>query len=87
MGWRRLVGAFHVLRSEAYVTFALAYILMFGYAFSAIANFGILTRERVQVLPFLFVPLSLTKWHRPRREASWHDRSKPRLSGADLRRP
>ena len=29
---------------------------MFGYAFSAIANFGILTRERVQVLPFLFVP-------------------------------
>jgi hypothetical protein len=66
VGWRRLLGAFHRLRSEAYATFALAYIAMFAYAFSAIANFGILARERVQVLPFLFVLLSLPKWHRRR---------------------
>ena len=73
-GWRRLVGALR-LRSEAYVTFSLAYLAMFGYAFSAIANFGILTRERVQVLPFLFVPLCLPKWYRQRRagprDARW----------------
>ena len=64
VGWRRFLGAFHRLRSEAYVTFNLAYLAMFAYAFSAIANFGILARERVQVLPFLFVPLSLPKWQR-----------------------
>ena len=64
LGWRRLVGAFRRLRSEAYVTFTLAYVAMFGYAFAAISNFGILTRERVQVLPFLFVPLSVHKWYR-----------------------
>ena len=63
-GWRRMVGALTRLRSEAYVTFCLAYLAMFAYVFSAIANFGILTRERVQVLPFLFVLLCLPKWHR-----------------------
>ena len=68
VGWRRLVGAFKVLRSEPYVTFAIAYLLMFGYAFSAIGNFGILTRERVQALPFLFVPLSMDKWYPAARE-------------------
>ena len=61
---------------------------MFAYAFSAIANFGILTRERVQVLPFLFVPLSLPKWHRRRPATpSWNDRSKPRLSVPTYRKP
>ena len=68
VGWRRLVGAFKVLRSEPYVMFAVAYLLMFGYAFSAISNFGILTRERIQVLPFLFVPLSMPKWYKPARQ-------------------
>ena len=64
-GWRRFLGALHIWRTEAYVTFALVYLAAFGYAFSAIANFGILTRERVQALPYLFVPLSLPKWRRP----------------------
>ncbi len=64
VGWRRIVGAFTRLRSEAYTTFALSYLAMFAYAFSAISNFGILARERVQVLPFLFVPLCLPKWYR-----------------------
>jgi hypothetical protein len=73
VGWRRIVGAFTRLRSEAYITFALAYLAMFAYAFSAIANFGILTRERVQVLPFLFVPLCLPKWHRAPADDGGHD--------------
>jgi hypothetical protein len=68
IGWRRLLGAFHILRKEAYVTFALVYLAAFGYAFSAIANFGILTRERVQALPYLFVPLSLVKWRKKPRD-------------------
>ncbi len=82
VGWRRLLGAFHRLRSEAYITFALAYIAMFSYAFSAIANFGILARERVQVLPFLFVPLSVPRWHR---QGDQEERSDPGRGAAPER--
>ena len=86
VGWRRLVGAFRVFRSEPYVTFAVAYLLMFGYAFSAIANFGILTRERVQALPFFFVPLSMPKWHRaPEARRSPRDGG-PRMKVPTLRK-
>jgi hypothetical protein len=62
--WRRLWTAFRRLRSNPYVTMVAAYIAMFTYAFAAIANFGILTRERVQVLPLLFVVLALPASHR-----------------------
>jgi hypothetical protein len=48
----------HMVRTP-YVTFALGYVLGFGYVFSVIANFGILTRQRTQVLPMLFVLLCL----------------------------
>jgi hypothetical protein len=88
VGWRRILGAMHRLRSEAYLTLALAYVAMFGYAFSAIANFGILTRERVQVLPFLFVPLSLPKWHREpaeHRAGGRRDRVRTRPPAPSLR--
>jgi hypothetical protein len=37
----------------------LAYSAIFVYGFSYFANFGILTRERVQVLPFVLVFLAL----------------------------
>ncbi len=88
IGWRRFVDAFHRLRSEAYITLALAYMAMFGYAFSAIANFGILSRERVQVLPFLFVVLSLPKWRRDpddRRDRRAKSRSRIRPPSPSLR--
>ena len=47
------------MRRRPYATFAFAYTLMFVYAFAAIANFGILSRQRTQVLPFVFVLLAL----------------------------
>ena len=56
---RRLASVPRRLRREPYITFALAYLLMFVYAFSAISNFGILARQRVQVLPFVFVLLAV----------------------------
>jgi hypothetical protein len=87
VGWRRLVGALKVLRSEAYVTFAVSFLLMFGYAFAAIANFGILTRERVQALPLLFVPLSMPKWHKPAREKRPPRDLSRRMTVPTLRRP
>jgi hypothetical protein len=59
VGWRRVWTALRRLRSSPYVTMTTAYIAMFAYAFAAIANFGVLTRERVQVLPLMFVVLAL----------------------------
>jgi hypothetical protein len=42
-----------------YVAFSLAYMFAFIYAFSALQNFGLLARERSQLLPVLFVVLCL----------------------------
>ena len=42
-----------------YVAYALTYTIMFVIAFSSIGNFGILTRQRTQVLPMLLVLLVL----------------------------
>ncbi len=48
------------LRTEPYVTLALTYVLMFIFGFGTIANFGILARQRSQLVPFAFVLLSVT---------------------------
>ena len=55
--WKRLASIPRRLRSEPYVSLALAYTLMFIFAFGTIGNFGILARERSQLVPFLFVLL------------------------------
>jgi hypothetical protein len=54
--WRpsRIAG---LLRDSPYVVFAASYVAMFCFAFAAIGNFGILARQRAQVLPLLFVLL------------------------------
>ncbi|MFO7280760.1 MAG: hypothetical protein C0P77_010190 [Thermoanaerobacterales bacterium] len=44
-----------------YVAYALTYTVMFVIAFSSISNFGILTRQRTQVLPLLLVLLVLPR--------------------------
>jgi hypothetical protein len=49
------------LLRRPYVTFSLVYVLAFTYAFSSIANFGILARQRVQLLPIVFVVLCLPR--------------------------
>jgi hypothetical protein len=55
--WRRLVTIPRRLRSDPYVTMAIVYILMFIFALGTVANFGILSRQRCQVMPFVFVLL------------------------------
>jgi hypothetical protein len=52
--WRRLCGDG---RTHPYVILALTYTLIFIVGFSNIANFGILARQRVQLLPFVFALL------------------------------
>jgi hypothetical protein len=47
------------LRRQPYLVLCATYTLMFVYAFSSFSNFGILTRQRVTVLPFALVFLAL----------------------------
>jgi hypothetical protein len=47
------LAALRSMRRQPYLAFALAYTVMFIVAFSSFANFGLLVRERVQVLPFV----------------------------------
>ena len=70
--WRRLRTIPRRLRREPYVTLALVFFLVFVFAFASVGNFGILARERSQVMPFVFVLLSLpaiARVAKPRRSA------------------
>ena len=49
------------LSRRPYVVFGIVYTLAFIYAFSALQNFGILARERSQLLPMLFVVLCIPR--------------------------
>ncbi|MDQ3628148.1 MAG: hypothetical protein M3419_04955, partial [Actinomycetota bacterium] len=60
------------LRRQPYLLFAGTYSLLFIYAFSNFANFGILTRERVQVLPFALIFLALPLVRRPADDVDTH---------------
>lgn len=51
-----------------YVAYALTYTVMFVIAFSSIGNFGILTRQRTQVLPLALVLLVLPRETYPQAE-------------------
>lgn len=60
--WRArwLLAAARAVRSrQPYVVFCLMFAGLFIIGFSAVANFGILVRERVQLLPFYLVLLSI----------------------------
>ena len=56
---KRLLTVPRRLRAQPYVMFALASVLLWILAFGIIANFGILARERTQMLPYFFVLLSV----------------------------
>lgn len=59
VGRRRVLGAIRSVLRTPYVVLCLSYSVLFVYAFSSFANFGVLTRQRVQVFPFLLVLLAL----------------------------
>lgn len=62
--WTRLRSLGRMMRRSPYVAYCLGVVLMFIYAFSALSNFGILSRQRVQVLPFYLALLCLPRWER-----------------------
>jgi hypothetical protein len=72
--WRWIVQAVRSMRRQPYVATAIAYTGLFVLAFSGFANFGLLARERAQLLPvflvLLFVPPAPDKQERERLEAS-----------------
>jgi len=56
----RRLGRLRVsLRQVPYLTLCLVFVVVFTLAFANIGNFGILARERTQVLPFVFALLAL----------------------------
>jgi hypothetical protein len=59
MSWRRLASIPRLMWSTPYVMFALVFVVLFVCTFSSFANFGILARQRTQMLPFLFVLLAV----------------------------
>ena len=65
--WRTLIRLPRFMRRYPLIAFAVVFILLFVVAFSAVGNFGILARQRSQVLPMLFMVLALPAV-RPRRK-------------------
>lgn len=55
--WQRLRRIPAMFAKEPYIAFTSVYCLLFCWAFANINNLGILTRERVQVLPLVLVLL------------------------------
>lgn len=60
-GWRRLRQIPRMLRSNPFLWFVLLYVIGFVLAFAGFANFGILARQRVLMLPFFLMLLSLPR--------------------------
>ena len=87
LAWRcrdRLRGLPHTVRTRPYVACAVAYSLGFVVAFSSFANFGILTRQRVQVFPFVLVLLALPLVVREARSRSRASSPKPRRTDENV---
>jgi hypothetical protein len=85
LGWRRLLAGLRAVLDTPYVILCGCYTVLFVYGFSSFANYGILVRQRVQVLPFFLVLLAMPRLDLHRRgsldeaEAS----QEPRLAQPD----
>lgn len=67
--WPRLRQLPRLSVQRSYIAFTLVYSLLFCWAFSTINNLGILSRERVQVLPLVLVLLAVPRPEGSRRLA------------------
>lgn len=61
---RRLLNIPRFMRREPYVAYCIGYLFVFIFAFSAFSNFGILARQRAQVMPAFLVMLCLPERRR-----------------------
>jgi hypothetical protein len=59
VSWRNVAAIPRQLRASPYTAYALVFIIAFVVAFSAFSNFGLLARQRTQVLPLYLVLLAV----------------------------
>lgn len=59
LNWRRVLNFPRMALRRPFLVFCSSYVLLFAVGFSYIANFGILTRQRVQALPILLMILAI----------------------------
>jgi hypothetical protein len=60
----RLRSLFRSMRRDPYIAYCFGVMVVLIYLFSSFSNFGILSRQRTQVLPFFLALLCLPVWHR-----------------------
>lgn len=86
VAWRRILAGLRSLPRSPFLVLCGLYTLAFVIAFSNIANFGILARQRVQVFPFFFAFLAAVPSLAARRESvsELDDRSTPPTSPTNL---
>jgi hypothetical protein len=84
--WRRLLTLPRLMRRRPYLTFAVVYVNLFVFAFSNFNNFGIMTRQRVQVFPLMLVLFALPMPERLRKTDALHSYP-PRRELVPLGRP
>jgi hypothetical protein len=82
LSWRSLASIPRRLRASPYLAYALAFIVAFVVAFSAFSNFGLLARQRTQVLPLYLVFLALPSLKQPARTALGNERAGAELGAA-----
>lgn len=68
--WRSVLGSIRSILRTPYVLLCVTYSVLFIYGFSAFANFGVLTRQRVQLFPFILVLICLPAYRR-REQGGW----------------
>jgi hypothetical protein len=68
-GWRRLLAIPATARRASYIAYCIGITFTFVYAFSAFSNFGILARQRGQVMPFFLALICLNEVKRRQRVA------------------
>lgn len=79
LSWRRLVRVPGFFFRVPYLSFCVAYSAMFVFAFSAINNFGILTRQRTQLFPLVLVLLAVPRPRIDDGDDLVDDRRRPRF--------
>ena len=62
--WRRLRSLGRSMRRQPYVAYCVGITVTFVFAFSAFSNFGILARQRCQVLPFFLALICIPVYER-----------------------
>jgi hypothetical protein len=82
---RRIASTTLYARRYPVIAYALGFIVLFVVAFSAFSNFGILARQRSQVLPVFLMLLALPVRRRPKRTAA--DRVTTRLAKTAIPAP